>query len=102
MELWCGQSQGSICIFVLGEGVVTNQVAVNHYDPIIPGLEVLQMVGTDSLMIEDTIDAFDYEEETSNVNQHAVSGPVVWSYVYPGCVGKLFSNLTNLIYRNSY
>lgn len=68
---------------------MTNQVVVNHYDPILPGLEVLQIVGTDSLMIEDTIDAFDYEEETTNVNQSAVSGAVVWTYIYPGCVGKL-------------
>ena len=67
---------------------MTNQVAINHYDPILPGLEVLQLVGTDNLMIEDTIDAFDYEEETPNVNQSVVSGSVIWSYVYPGCVGK--------------
>ena len=85
VELWCGQSQGSICIFALGEGVVTGQEVINHYDPILPGLEVLQMVATDNLLIENH-DAFGYEEDAPGENQPTEISPVVWSYVYPGCV----------------
>lgn len=86
MELWCGQSQGNICIFGLGEGVVTGQEVINHYDPILPGLEVLQMVAVDNLLIENNVDVFDYEEETQYENSPDTTSPVVWSYVYPGCV----------------
>jgi len=84
VELWCGQSNGNICIFVLGNGVVTGQDVVNHYDPILPGLEVLQMVATDNLVIENTSDVYDFDQDLRCGN--VVSGPVVWSYVYPGCV----------------
>ena len=85
VELWCGQSNGNICIFVLGNGIVTGQDVVNHYDPMIAGLEVLQMVATDNLVIENTIDVYDFDEDT-RCGENTVSGPVVWSYVYPGCV----------------
>ncbi|EFX70096.1 hypothetical protein DAPPUDRAFT_113034 [Daphnia pulex] len=86
VELWCGQSQGSICVFVLGEGVVTGQEVINHYDPVLPGLEVLQMVAVDNLLIENNVDVFDYDEETHYENLAETTSPVVWSYVYPGCV----------------
>ena len=86
MELWCGQSQGSICVFGLGEGVVTGQEVINHYDPVLPGLEVLQMVAVDNLLIENNVDVFDYEEGTHYENLTETTSPVVWSYVYPGCV----------------
>lgn len=94
--MWCGQSEGSICIFGLGEGVVTGQEVVNHYDPILPGLEVLQMVATDNLILDvgsadaavDSADAaVDYDGDGLAGGSTAVeAGPVVWSYVYPGCV----------------
>ena len=62
-ELWCGQSGGSISVFVLGDGIVSSQDYVNHYEPPLAGLEVLQMVATDDLPIESTIDVFDYEDD---------------------------------------
>jgi hypothetical protein len=83
-ELWCGQSGGNISVFVLGENIVASQDYVNHYEPALPGLEVLQMVATDSLLIENTIDVYNYYEDNSNLS--STPGPVVWSYVYPGCV----------------
>jgi len=96
VELWCGQSRGNICIFVLGDGVVLDQDSVNHYDPVLPGLEVLQMVTTDNLVIENTTD--DYEDEAPIENQPSVSsGPVVWSYIYPGCVVYRWDPLTKRI-----
>lgn len=66
--------------------MVTGQEVINHYDPVLPGLEVLQMVATDNLIIESNVDTYDYEEETPSENQTVVTSPVVWSYVYPGCV----------------
>ena len=66
--------------------MVTGQEVINHYDPVLPGLEVLQMVATDNLIIENNVDMYDYEEEIPNENHTVVSSPVVWSYVYPGCV----------------
>lgn len=86
VELWCGQSQGSICVFALGEGVVIGQELINHYDPVLPGLEVLQIVAVDNLIIENHVDSFDYEEEMPNENVIETTSSVIWSYVYPGCV----------------
>ena len=95
VELWCGQSNGNICIFVLGNGIVTGQEVVNHYDPMLAGLEVLQMVATDNLVIENTIDVYDFDHDTRCGD--VVSGPVVWSYVYPGCVVYRWDPLTRRV-----
>jgi len=107
-ELWCGQSGGSISVFVLGDGIVSSQDYVNHYEPPLAGLEVLQMVATDDLPIESTIDVFDYEDDGcaggggdggggGGGGDGAVSGPVVWSYVYPGCVVYRWDPLTRRV-----
>ncbi|XP_067128785.1 leucine-rich repeat serine/threonine-protein kinase 1 [Centruroides vittatus] len=61
-ELWCGQTQGSIKIFALHDAVVTSHEVVYHYDPVIDNLDVTQLV--------------------SNSQKQ----PMIWSYVYPGCV----------------
>lgn len=66
--------------------MVTGQEVINHYDPVLPGLEVLQMVATDNLLIESNSDVYDYEDESPNEIQTVGSSPVIWSYVYPGCV----------------
>ncbi|XP_023236619.1 leucine-rich repeat serine/threonine-protein kinase 1-like [Centruroides sculpturatus] len=61
-ELWCGQTQGSMKIFALHDAVVTSHEVVYHYDPVIDNLDVTQLV--------------------SNSQKQ----PMIWSYVYPGCV----------------
>lgn len=86
VELWCGQSQGSICIFTLADGAVKNQEIVNHYDPALPGLEVLQMVASDNVLSEAYRDQFEIVDESRNGDAASSQGPTVWSYVYPGCV----------------
>lgn len=62
------------------------QELINHYDPVLPGLEVLQIVAVDNLIIENHVDSFDYEEEMPNENVIETTSSVIWSYVYPGCV----------------
>jgi hypothetical protein len=44
------------------------------------------MVAVDNLLIENNVDVFDYEEGTHYENLTETTSPVVWSYVYPGCV----------------
>ncbi|CAL1275195.1 unnamed protein product [Larinioides sclopetarius] len=61
-ELWCGQTQGKISIYSTVDSTVTNQEIVYHYDPIVDNLDVYQLVGG------------------------FCDKPIVWSYVYPGCV----------------
>ncbi|GFS86526.1 hypothetical protein NPIL_84741 [Nephila pilipes] len=61
-ELWCGQTQGKISIYSTEDSAVTNQEIVYHYDPVVDNLDVYQLVGG------------------------FCDKPIVWSYVYPGCV----------------
>ncbi|KAF5301002.1 hypothetical protein FQR65_LT08985 [Abscondita terminalis] len=58
-ELWCGQSQGQISIYSIKEHVVTNQETVNHFEPLIENLNVLNIISCDNS---------------------------VYSYVSPGCI----------------
>ena len=45
-EIWCGLSHGVISVFTLKDGVVTGQQVINHNDPVIENVEVLQVVTT--------------------------------------------------------
>ena len=76
--------------------MVTDQEVVNHYDPVLPGLEVLQIVATDSLAIDNTVEEYE-DEGPGGYQSAAVSGPVIWSYVYPGCVVYRWDPLTRRI-----
>lgn len=58
-ELWCGQSDGQISIYSLRDQVVVNQEFVNHFDPPMENLNVLNLVAY---------------------------GNTVWSYISPGCI----------------
>ena len=58
VEIWCGQSEGTMAIFSLTDSVVTNQDILNHT---LEQSEVMQVVSTED-------------------NMH------VFSYLYPGCV----------------
>lgn len=44
VEIWCGLSQGAIAVFTMKEGVVTSQAVINHNDPVVDNVEVLQVV----------------------------------------------------------
>ena len=43
-EIWCGLSHGVISVFTLKDGVVTGQQVINHNDPMIENVEVLQVI----------------------------------------------------------
>jgi hypothetical protein len=58
VDIWCGLSQGAISVFTLTDGVVTSQKVINHNDPIVDNVEVLQVVTESSF---------------------------AWTYLYPGC-----------------
>lgn len=58
-ELWCGESKGRVSIYTLKDHVVVGQEIVNHYQPVIEHVNVMNLVA---------------------------EGNTVWSYVYPGCV----------------
>lgn len=58
-ELWCGESQGQITIYTLKELNVVGQELMNHYQPVITDVNVMNLVSVDN---------------------------TVWSYVHPGCV----------------
>ena len=58
VEIWCGQSEGTMAIFSLTDSVVTNQDILNHT---LEQSEVMQVVSTED-------------------NMH------IFSYLYPGCV----------------
>lgn len=54
-----GESQGRISIYTMRDHVVAGHEVVNHYQPVIECVNVLNMVA---------------------------GGGSVWSYVYPGCI----------------
>ncbi|CAG9859264.1 unnamed protein product [Phyllotreta striolata] len=58
-ELWCGESDGQISIYSIKDNVVAGHEIVNHYQPIIDKVDVMNIISVDS---------------------H------VWSYVRPGCI----------------
>ena len=60
-EIWCGLGHGSISVFTLKDGVVVSQQVINHHDPVIENVEVLQV-----LAAEDADNDF------------------VWTFLYPG------------------
>ncbi|CAB4057710.1 unnamed protein product [Lepeophtheirus salmonis] len=43
-EIWCGESHGSVSIFSFIDGVVTSQQIINHNNPIVENLLVLQVL----------------------------------------------------------
>ncbi|GFG37598.1 hypothetical protein Cfor_12684 [Coptotermes formosanus] len=76
-ELWCGESNGSISIFTICENIVTSHEIVNHYEPVIENINVLNLVSAHSPLYHEGDDL------------------TVCSYVYPGKVKILHSSSTN-------
>ncbi|KAL1122208.1 hypothetical protein AAG570_003613 [Ranatra chinensis] len=62
-ELWCGESNGAVSVYTMEDGIVSNYEALNHYNPMIANVDVIQLVSA--------------TEENQKY---------VWTYVYPGCV----------------
>ncbi|XP_044740580.1 leucine-rich repeat serine/threonine-protein kinase 1 isoform X2 [Chrysoperla carnea] len=59
VEIWCGESGGRISIYTMKDQVVSSHETINHFDPIVEGVNVLQLISSNNT--------------------------TVWSYVYPGC-----------------
>lgn len=59
VQLWCGEGNGAMSIYTIEDNIVTNCENVNHYNPVIANVDVVQLVA-------DT--------------------QYVWTYVYPGCI----------------
>ncbi len=72
-EIWCGESHGAVSVFTLMEGVVTSQEVVNHNDPVVDNLEVLQVIS-----------ARDGDGGSSGGGGGG-NLDAVWTFVYPGC-----------------
>uniref|UniRef100_A0A915IK65 LRRK2 beta-propeller domain-containing protein n=1 Tax=Romanomermis culicivorax TaxID=13658 RepID=A0A915IK65_ROMCU len=60
--VWCGHTAGYISMFNLENSSFKSSGSVNHYDPVIEGVEVSRLVSSPN------------------------NGRYVWSYIYPGCV----------------
>ncbi|CAH0558750.1 unnamed protein product [Brassicogethes aeneus] len=58
-ELWCGEKNGQISIFTIKDQVVAGKEVLNHYQPIIEKVDVMNMVAVDNC---------------------------VFTYVHPGCI----------------
>lgn len=58
-ELWCGESDGQISIYTIKEHTVAGHEILNHYQPVIEKVDVMNMISV---------------------------GNGVWSYVRPGCI----------------
>lgn len=58
-ELWCGESDGQISVYVIKDHTVVDHEILNHYQPIIEKVDVLNLISV---------------------------GDNVWSYVRPGCI----------------
>ncbi|XP_060525729.1 leucine-rich repeat serine/threonine-protein kinase 1 isoform X2 [Cylas formicarius] len=69
-ELWCGGSNGQISIYTLKDQVVSGQEVINHYQPVINFVDVMNLVSIDS---------------------------TVWSYVRPGCIVYQWDAITRTI-----
>lgn len=59
VQLWCGEGNGAMSIYTIEDNIVTNYETVNHYNPVIANVDVVQLVAD---------------------NQY------IWTYVYPGCI----------------
>lgn len=64
MELWTGEKAGQMTVYSIKERSVSSQEIINHYESKMDAVEVLLVEG--------------------HVNQE-----LLFSYVYPGSVGKL-------------
>jgi hypothetical protein len=58
-ELWCGESNGQISIYIIKDHVVAGHETMNHYQPVIEQVNVMNLIAA----------------------EHNV-----WSYVRPGCI----------------
>ena len=84
----CGESHGAIAIFTLtgSSAVVTSQEIINHNDPVIENVEVLQIISSSSLhptavssgATTSTLDP------KSSPKKQTPNRKLVWSFVYPG------------------
>ena len=81
----CGESHGAIAIFTLtgSSAVVTSQEIINHNNPVIENVEVLQIISSTSLQSvsegASTTSATD-----PKTNPEKSLDKFVWSFVYPG------------------
>lgn len=83
-ELWCGQSNGSISIFTICENIVTSHEIVNHYEPVIDNINVMNIVSTHCPLYHEGDDL------------------TVCSYVYPGKIKCKFSLLRSYMPISSW
>ena len=83
VEIWCGESHGSISVFTLTEGVVTSKEVINHNDPPVENVEVLQVGFRLSIYLK-TFNSSNFFQVLSDPVQNE-SCPIVWTFVYPGC-----------------
>ncbi|CAH2012003.1 unnamed protein product [Acanthoscelides obtectus] len=58
-ELWCGESDGQISVYIIKDHVVMGHDILNHYHPMIEKVDVMNLISL---------------------------GTNVWSYVRPGCI----------------
>lgn len=65
-ELWCGESHGALSIYAMNENAVTGHEVLNHYEPVISNVDVLQVVSSHAPVY--------YGDWPASV----------WTYVYPG------------------
>jgi len=83
-ELWCGETNGSISIFTICENIVTSHEIVNHYEPMIDNINVLNLVSTHCPLYHEGDDL------------------TVCSYVYPGKMKCKFSLLRSYMPISSW
>ncbi|XP_050515571.1 leucine-rich repeat serine/threonine-protein kinase 1 isoform X2 [Diabrotica virgifera virgifera] len=69
-ELWCGESDGQISIYTIKDQVVAGHELVNHYQPVIAKVDVMNIIAVESN---------------------------VWSYVRPHCVVYQWDSKTRTI-----
>lgn len=60
-----GESHGAVSVFTLTDGIVISQEVINHNDPPVENIEVLQVIS----------DKDDADQRNG----------FVWTFVYPGC-----------------
>ena len=60
-----GESHGAVSVFTLKDGIVISQEVINHNDPPVENIEVLQVLS-------------DKDEKGGQFGY-------IWTFVYPGC-----------------
>lgn len=74
-ELWCGQTEGSVCIISFKEGIITSQDFINHYNYI--------------------HESHERHVEKYDVFQLVTEGKYALSYLYPGNINMTVQHIFN-------